>query len=250
MPKHHISMKSLDEEFKHYRRWLQDLMTPGFLHQTAAPQIYTTCLDFLQVWEEKARLSKKHPFVAAVLDAVSRSSLSVSCVSWVWQVTDYFKVWAITFGADPSNSTTKVGLRMYSSMKSLALPMNIHAEDLIPEAPWLSPMMSITTLADSLETSVQSPFPVLAHWFLRQMPAMRRAHAVRDNLIEKEVAKTLTRLRRRAERDGDVRCALDEMIRREMMLSEKEGRAPIFHSRAMYDEVWDIGTSVFNNVES
>jgi hypothetical protein len=43
LPEHHISMKTNDT-FKQHRRWLQDLMTPAFLHDVAAPRIYTTFL--------------------------------------------------------------------------------------------------------------------------------------------------------------------------------------------------------------
>lgn len=196
-------------------------VTPAFLNQIAAPHLYEACLDMLQLWEQKSEIAQGHPFNApgdvfhAALDAV----------------------WAFVFGADASNSATKASIRGLSSAKELALPSNIDTEAPIPESPLPASMQSIVTLSASLETSMKSPLPVLAHWLLRQTPSMRKAMAIKDNLIREEVDKTKNRFAGKMEKDLDVKCAMDDILRRETLSAEKEGRAPMFHSRAMYDEV-------------
>jgi hypothetical protein len=71
---------------------------------------------------------------------------------------------------------------------------------------------------------------------------MRKSYAVKEKFIKDEVEKTKHRFMGESREDGNLTCALDEMMRREILLSEKEGRAPIFHSRAMYDEVLSFDT--------
>jgi hypothetical protein len=220
LPEHHISMKT-NSTFKQHRRWLQDLMTPAFLHQTAGPQIYTAFLDLIGLWEEKSRLAQDHPFEAS--GDVYRAALDA--------------VWAAVFGADPSNSSIQAQLQLCSSRKSLQLPSSLDKEVEFPYAPYPAAIQSIITLTDSLETSMKSPVPVIAHWLLRKMPSMRNAKAIKDKFIKEEVEKTKNRFQGKQENDREVRCAMDDILRREMLLSEKENRAPMFHSRAMYDEV-------------
>jgi hypothetical protein len=219
-PEHHISMKT-DDTFKQHRRWLQDLMTPAFLHGIAGPQIYSAFMDLMNLWDEKSRLAKGHPFEAS--SDLFRTALDA--------------VWTAVFGADPFNSTTLAQHRICSSISTLQLPSSIDKVVEFPTAPNPAAIQSILTLTASLETSLKSPLPKLAHWFLRQTSSMKKAIAIKDNFIKAEVEKTKGRFEGQQEKERDVRCALDDMLRREMLLSEKENRAPKFHSRAMYDEV-------------
>ena len=220
LPEHHISMKT-DNTFKQHRRWLQDLMTPAFLHGVSGPQIYVAFMDLVNLWEEKSRLAEGHPFEAS--EDLYRTALDA--------------VWTAVFGADPSNSITVAQHRICASMSSVQLPSSIDQVAEFPTAPNPPAMQSILTLTASLETSLKSPLPGLAHWFLRQTSEMKKALAIKDNFIKAEVEKTKERFEGQHENEREARCALDEVLKRELLLSEKENRAPMFHSRAMYDEV-------------
>ena len=48
VPEHHIGMKTADPRYKQHRRWLQDLMTPAFLHEIAAPHIQAAFEDLIR----------------------------------------------------------------------------------------------------------------------------------------------------------------------------------------------------------
>ncbi|OWP04689.1 hypothetical protein B2J93_5708 [Marssonina coronariae] len=189
---------------------------------TAAPHIYNACLDMLQLWERKSEIAKEHPFNAP--GDIYRAALDA--------------VWFMVFGANLSNSTTKASLRNLLSAKTIELPSDIDAEAPIIDAPLPPCMQSVITLSESLETSLKSPLPVLAHWFLRQTPAMRKAIAVKDKFIKEEIDKTIARFAGKQEKDMDVRCAMDDILRRETLLADKDGREPMFHSRSMYDEIF------------
>jgi hypothetical protein len=81
------------------------------------------------------------------------------------------------------------------------------------------------------------------------MPYMRKASAIKEKFLKEEVDKTLNKLVGNSPAakaiDMDVNCALEDILRREMLLSEKEGRPPIFHSRDIYDEVVPLMASKF-----
>jgi hypothetical protein len=220
VPEHHIVMPTNDT-FKQHRRWLQDLMTPYFLNKTAAPRVYAAFGDLVKLWGEKARLTEGHPFAPS--EDVFRATLDA--------------VWSVMFGTDPSTNATGAQTRLCFSIKSLDLPSDVDKEVHIPEAPDPPIFKTIVTLAESIETSTKSPVPRMAHWFLRQMPYMRKAITFSLEFVKVEVEKTRKRFMGIPANEWEVSCALDDMLRREMLLSGKEGRQPMFHSRAMYDEV-------------
>ena len=103
----------------------------------------------------------------------------------------------------------------------------------MPHTPEPEIFKAILTLTDSIETTNKSPIPKYAHWVLRQMPYMRQAYATKEKFVREQVENSLNRF----SADDETRCALDSMLGRERLLSEKENRSPMYHSRAMYDEV-------------
>ncbi|KIM95817.1 hypothetical protein OIDMADRAFT_45113 [Oidiodendron maius Zn] len=219
-PEHHICMKTNDS-FKQHRRWLQGLMTPGFLHQIAAPHIYNAVQDLLQLWEKKSMLAKGHPFAAG--DDIYRTALDA--------------VWGTVFGVDPSNSIVRAQLQTLSPLERLDVTSDIDKEVDIPDAPYPAVVKSVITLTASLETSLKLPHPAMA-WFLRKTPSMRKAYNVKENCIRHEVEKTMKRFSSSTKDAMEVKCAIDDMLYREILLSAKESRAPMLHSRAMYDEIY------------
>jgi hypothetical protein len=228
LPEHHIIMQTNDT-FRQHRRWLQDLMTPDFLHQIAAPRIYTAFRDLLKLWGEKSRLAERHPFAPA--EDVYRAALDA--------------VWNVMFLADPSNSATRTQLLYCSSIVSLNLPSDVDKEAHIPHTSDPEIFHSVITLTESMGISGNSPVPRIAHRFLSQMPYMRKAYAVKEKFVKEEVERTLDKFVGKPANEWDPTCAMDDILRREMLLSEKEGRTPMFHSRGMYDEVLELILSYF-----
>lgn len=219
-PKSHFCMPT-NSEFRQHRKWLQGVMGMGFLHQTAAPHIYEAGLDLLQLWEQKSRLAKGHPFAAA--EDLYRTAIDA--------------VWAIVFGADTDNSTTKAQLKLYSTIKLIDLKNDLDSPAELPSSPYPAAVQSILTLTDSVETSIKSPVPVLAHWFLRQTSKMKKAYKDKDQLIGDEINKAVKRATSKNADERSITCAIDDFVQREMLLAEKEKREPEAQGRGMYDEV-------------
>jgi hypothetical protein len=218
-PKSHFCMPT-NSDFRQHRKWLQGTMGIGFLHDTASPHIYEAGLDLLQLWEQKARLAKGHPFTAA--DDLYRTAMDA--------------VWAILFGADTDNSTTKAQLKLYSSIKSIDIENDLNSPVELPLAPYPAAVQSVLTLTESVETSIKSPVPILAHWVLRQTSKMKKAYKEKDKFIGDEINKAV---KRALNKDGDnnITCAIDDFVRREMLLAEKEKRKPETQGQGMSDEV-------------
>ncbi|ELR06955.1 hypothetical protein GMDG_08189 [Pseudogymnoascus destructans 20631-21] len=218
-PKSHFSMPT-NSEFRQHRKWIQGVMGMGFLHQTAAPHIYAAGLDLLQLWEQKSRLTKGHPFAADDLYGTAMDA-----------------VWAIVFGADIDNSTTKAQLKLYSTIKSIHLENDLDSPVELPSAPYPAAVQSILTLTDSVETSIKSPVPVLAHWVLRQTSKMKKAYKDKDQVIGDEINKAVKRATSKDAKEKTITCAIDDFVQREMLLAQKENRQPEAQGRGMYDEI-------------
>ncbi|EHK22059.1 uncharacterized protein TRIVIDRAFT_53637 [Trichoderma virens Gv29-8] len=221
IPDCHVHMPT-NARFKRQRRWLQGLMTPAFLHDVAASHIYDICLDLIELWDQKSRLTQGRPFAAA--DDVTYIALDA--------------IWRIVFGAESSVSTTKNQLELYSSIQTVHLPEDPNAEVILPRAPCPPQIQSIITLEESGETSLKSPFPKIAHWFIRQTSGYRNAYNIKEKAISDELSKALRRREVvKSEKDRKVNSAIDDLLYRESLLAEKEGRAPQPLSRGIHDEI-------------
>jgi hypothetical protein len=207
LPDHHISLPS-NETFKKQRRLLADTMSPSFLQEVAAPQIYATTLDLLELWRLKSALAKGHPWSAP--PDIYHTALDA--------------IWAAAFGTHPG--TTKSQLELLSTIKKIDLPQGQNMQVGFPKAPLPPAFDAIITLTDSLETTVQSPVPRLHHWLLRQLPYMRSAKAYKDRYIAESLERALKKFSNATGKDESVNSAMEHLLQRELAASKKEGRAP------------------------
>ncbi|GKT50630.1 cytochrome P450 monooxygenase TRI13 [Colletotrichum spaethianum] len=226
IPEHHSRWQTNDE-YKSRRRLIGDILTPSFLRQVAAPLLHESTMRMTALWREKARLAKGHPFWA--MKDISHFALDA--------------VLGFTFGPGLEGlSATQPNVDVLSSMPSL--PSGDNSEDTtdlepveLPHAPPSPVIEGLLKLSDSLETAMKSLFPVLAHWFLRQRPAMKTAIRVKEDFIRRQIDLSTARVQIGSEKHA-VRCAVDEMVRRESSQAAKEQRPPAFHTRLFYDELY------------
>jgi hypothetical protein len=196
-------------------------MTHEFLNRVATSRVYAAFGALLGLWAEKVRLAEGHPFDPT--EVVYRGTLDAA--------------WSGMFGTDPSDNATKAQLRYCISRKTLDLPKEVDKEVHIPHALEPAIFQAVTTLCDSVGVAAKSPLPAQTNWVLRKMPYIRRAHAVKDKFLKEVVEKSLEKLVGKTVDEMEITCGTDEILRREMLLSEKGIGAPLYHSRPMYDEV-------------
>ncbi|KAI1360925.1 cytochrome P450 [Xylaria arbuscula] len=225
-PEHHIVMKSAESGYKSHRRLIQDLMTPSFLNDVSAPRIYAAFTSLIEMWAQKARLAKGHPFSAgddfytAALDAI----------------------WAVTFPFDLNDSVIATQHNLLASTDDIdaILPANIDDPAIFPVAQMKSAQKSILTITESISILIGSPFPRIVHWFVRQLPYMRNARSVKEEMIKGELEKATSRFEKNANNKLEASCAMDEILYRELAAAKKENRAPVYHTRAIYDELFGL----------
>ncbi|KAK7699122.1 hypothetical protein SLS64_011899 [Diaporthe eres] len=94
--------------------------------------------------------------------------------------------------------------------------------------------ITITSTFADVQTS---PIAYLKWPVLMRMPKLVKAKEIRDNSIRKEIQAAVERAQAHPDPSA-VRSAVEHMVRRETTLADKEGRAPDYFSRAMFDELF------------
>ncbi|KAJ0163687.1 hypothetical protein CTA2_2576 [Colletotrichum tanaceti] len=233
IPEHHSRWQTNDG-WRGRRRLVGDVLTPSFLNKVAAPLLHESTMRMTDLWREKARLAKGRPFWA--MKDISHCALDA--------------VLGFTFGPGLEGlSATQPNLDYLSSLPLLPPSGGVGGADAayggltpvaFPHAPSNPVIEALFTISDSLETAMKSLFPVLAHWLLRQRQAMKTAIGLKEDLLRRQVDLSAARVRSGSSSPEDhvVRCAVDEMVRRERGLAAKEQRPPDFHTRFFYDELY------------
>lgn len=145
-------------------------------------------------------------------------------------------IWATAFPFDPENSTIRAQLQVLNQISSHSNDHDVDEPAEFPSVPNKPIFQAILTLTDSIETAMISPMPVLAHWFLRQMPYMRKAYKQKEAYITSEIDNSVRRFTKSKD-EQIMKCALDYIVSRELTSAKKENRHPVYHTRSIYDEV-------------
>lgn len=224
IPNHHIVEKT-NAVWKSHRRLLQDLMSPGFLDGVAAPVIYHHVSNLVRLWDMKTQIAQGRPFTAATdiyntaLDAVHGFTYGQGFEHRAIQPTlEYFE------------GTTQKTTEKLRGNGGIDEAINFPTRE--PDEVVKSAITITSTFAD-VQTS---PIAYLKWPVLMRMPKLVKAKEIRDNSIRKEIQAAVERAKTHPD-PKSVRSAVEHMVRRETTLADKEGRAPDFFSRAMFDEV-------------
>ena len=203
-PDFHLSFKSTEERFKSHRNLLKDLMTPAFLHETAAPQIYANNESFVKLWDHKTRVAQGHAFMAE--DDIYNVALDV--------------IFAATFSLEVKNGNTVAQLEQLQAAQ-VSLPSSPDEPIEFPHFIRPASFEAISVLVESLATAIKAPFPRFAHWAIRQMPYMRKARADKEKLFTNMVDES----RKKVTTEKYIkRSALDDILLRETAAA-KDGRS-------------------------
>ncbi|KAK1981893.1 cytochrome P450 [Colletotrichum cereale] len=225
-PKHHISMKT-GPEWKQHRRLLQDLMSPQFLNEVAAPTVYAGVLRLVGLWRDKARIADGRPFSAetdiyyGALDAVM----------------------AFVFGGGFPSSAIRPTMELVGGLADDDVARLRDGGDGpvdFPEGQCDETLKATLDVAASIEQLQGSPIPRLKWWFLEKTPAMRRTFRIKKAYVRDEIAKALRRLQEVGNEESKALSAVELVVLRERKMAENEGRQPDFFSETMVDEVFGV----------
>ncbi|KAF2967823.1 hypothetical protein GQX73_g5741 [Xylaria multiplex] len=220
VPNHHIAMPSADSRFKGNRELVRDLMTPNFLHEVSAPQIYYKTMALVDLWSLKTKLGESKPFNARkdIFDA------AIDIIN------------AVAFGLEDDQSTVKNQIDFLLSKPDFRPTPNADGSVMFPELPTLPTMAAICEIGVHLGEQFKAPFPKMAHRYaLWTSPTLAKSIARKDKFLRDEIDKAVVRLRKG---ESGTRSAMDHILQREMNAAEKAGREPVFHSPRIHDELF------------
>ncbi|KAF3806620.1 putative cytochrome P450 [Colletotrichum gloeosporioides] len=177
-PQFHMLIKSQDPLYKRQRRWLQDLMTPGFLHNVAAEPIYQNVLKVVELWEHKARLARGRPFAA--FEDIYYGALDA--------------VFSFSFGGAFAHSAIPARLEAVASMGGVEEPSEPGGPVLFPVEAINKVVDAILTLAESVEEARKAVFPRFRSWYMHHTTRIKEAKRIRDDFIDREIDIAVERL--------------------------------------------------------
>lgn len=144
---HHTLLKSSEERFKLQRKWLQDIMSPNFLHGVAGPHLHKTFMELIGLWQEKMRLSGSESRPFSVKTDITHSALEA--------------IWAALFGTGETATITMRQYDLLSSLKSESVRVNPDGSLDFPKADRAPTFDAVLRLTDLFEFIGKSPFPRL-----------------------------------------------------------------------------------------
>ncbi|PNP61522.1 hypothetical protein FNYG_13739 [Fusarium nygamai] len=226
-PKFHINLKT-GPEWKSHRRLLQDLMAPNFLHNVAAPNIYKSALNLIDLWKMKAHIAAGQPFSAeqdifyTALDAVYDFGFGDSLAHR-----------ALVPQLERLRTISKEEVQKLRAQAAEGNEIRFPIQHIHPaiEAP-LASVENVTGVA-------ASGFPKLAWWLKGLQPKVQKMRALRDDFIKEQVIKAVRRSQTDGTNDDEahLKSAVDLMMQRKRTFASKAGREPIYWSDVMRDEI-------------
>ncbi|KAG5654917.1 hypothetical protein KAF25_010962 [Fusarium avenaceum] len=220
-----LSYQTVDPKFKKHRELLRDVMSPNFLQQVSAPEIYTKVNNLVKLWREKSKYTAERPFDGKT--DIQRAALDV--------------ITAVSFGLEDENSATKRQLDDMLSKSTAGAPIADPQEGIVrfPFLPLTAELDASLTLIESAAVGFSSPFPRWHHWFLRQFRDMKDAARVREEWTRREADKAVKAISEDgSENTMATRTAVEHMVLREAAAAKKAGRPPRFHRPRIYDELF------------
>ncbi|KAF2799649.1 cytochrome P450 [Melanomma pulvis-pyrius CBS 109.77] len=218
---HHFSFPSGPKQ-KAHRALLSDLMTPGFLHEIAAPQLYEATLDLLSLWRKKAVLARDHPFEAK--EDISNVALDT--------------IWAAAVGKQVG--TTASQLDLLNHVPALQLPERVTSAVVFPQADYPSDVIAIRDVINTMGVGVSSPLPKVTYLFYKNLPSIKAAFQKKDLMLTRALRESQARLEKENDNDNNdsVKSAMDYILKREIVIAKKENRPLQLDRTVLQDELF------------
>ncbi|KAI0554688.1 cytochrome P450 [Xylaria curta] len=142
---------------------------------------------------------------------------------------------AVALGLEDDQSTIKNQANFLSYESGYKPAINADGTVAFPELPTLPNIAAIEAIGIHLGEQFKTPFPGLMHRIqMLTSPTLAKHFAQKDKFVRDEIGNAVVRLRKG---ESGTRSAMDHILWREMRAAEKAGRALIFHSPRIYDEV-------------
>lgn len=150
---------------------------------------------------------------------------------------------AAAFSFDDSMNTTKHQIAYLQNREEAGVTSGKDNSVDFPTAPEIPDVAAFYGVIEHLGTQFQAIMPRLEHKIrLWSQPELRRNIARKDEIIAREISKTLARFEKG---DHTLHSALDHLLHRESNAAKKADREPVFDSPRINDEVWEFHLLLF-----
>ncbi|KAF5679597.1 cytochrome P450 monooxygenase [Fusarium heterosporum] len=215
VPSAHITLKSSNPQFKKNKDLVRNLMTPTFLSEVSAPEIYDKFSKLLELWNMKTEHTNDKFFSAS--NDVHNAALDI--------------IVCAAFGLDTANT------QLVKEIEQLNTENSSSGEDgeiVFEEVSLNEELHGLKVLAESVAKIIKTPLPPLFHFLHRNLSgSLRKAITLSKQLQRREIANGI----KRRERGEAIKCALDEISLREEAMAKKEGREPDYYSEVITSEL-------------
>ncbi|KAF4958665.1 hypothetical protein FGADI_2213 [Fusarium gaditjirri] len=225
VPHQMLSYQTVDPKFKKHRELMRDLMSPKFLNQVSAPEIYSKVNTLVKLWHEKCLQAAEKPFNGKI--DLQRATLDV--------------ITAVSFGLDDEDSATKRQLDDMVARSTAGVIFTQPGKKTVdfPVHPLTAELDATMTIIESSGIGFSSPIPRWHYWVIKKFPYLKNAFRIREEWTRREVDKAVEAISKDgSENEWVTRSALEFMVLREATAAKKAQRAPRFHRPRIYDELF------------
>lgn len=212
-----------DDIWKFHRRLVQDTMSPVFLRNVAAPNLYGAFQNLIVLWNKRCDLADGRPFSVAV----------------DFSAATFDGVLAFTFGHDFAHSATKPHIEVLTGLETADLTHGLGVDDAVefPAGPLHSDLDCMQRVGAQTEKWSSFPMVKLAWMLFGNTSEFRKLFKMKDAVIQEEIRKAVVGQRMHKDDDNRLKHAIDLIVSRETRLADKDGRQPDYYSRTLVDEV-------------
>ncbi|USW51632.1 Putative cytochrome P450 [Septoria linicola] len=200
-PQFHVHMPTGDD-WKAHRKLVSETMSTRFLHDVAAPRMWSSAIALVELWKTKAKLAAGRPWDAA--DDVFKGALDI--------------VWAATFGADIGSTGAQA--KFLERNGDLQLSSDIDEVVVFPTGEDPEDFTAILELGQS-EEAVKRKDKMIAE----------QLRAAYNKLIQLQAQDKL-------DLNKHFRSALDLIVAKEVQMASREGRAVDVTNQVIPDELF------------
>lgn len=190
--------------------------------QVSAPEIYAKMELLLDLWTMKNEYGHGRPFRAD--DDLHLAGLDI--------------MMAVTFDYPQSDTMIVKQIEHLKGHNATDTAMSKDEPVFFPRAPFGPEQEALVYLIHSIAVGFQSVVPRFAHWLYLQKPQSRKAVRVQRELIRRNIDKSAQRIAQYGIKDKKrLKCAVDQILLREIEAADRHGVRPNLHKSAIYDEV-------------
>ncbi|KAL7904529.1 cytochrome P450 [Trichoderma velutinum] len=217
-PNFHFAMQTKDPEFKSHKSLARGLMAGKALKEISAAQIYNKADSLIRLWDVKTYMSQGKPFRAD--RDIYLATLDIICT--------------VAFGPGMLQSALQEEILHIKSDHPRLSHDPMESVYFSPAAaiPELESLLNATKMISVAQASI---FPGLSQFLALLNPKNGLAYLNRKLFIRRQIESRLKEMD--CAGSSECKCALDQLLRREINDANKAERLPNFYSATIRDEI-------------